>query len=322
MSQIIDGRALAEKIKDKVVKEIVEMGKQKQKAVPETHECKCGHGTEEHAHEHEDSEGHEFATFLNAPRPNLAIVLVGNRKDSEIYVALKEREAKKVGIDTSLYRCPEEITEEELLGMIKYLNSDELIDAILVQLPLPENLNEDRIVAAIDPKKDVDGFHPENLKKLLGSCENKAIMPPVFDTVLEMLKSIDYDLEDKQICVIANSDIFGDSLAKILECRKAKAIAVKSDDKDLKEKTSKADILISAVGKPNFITNEMVKTDAVIIDIGITKENGKIYGDVDFHGVEDKVSFITPVPGGVGPMTIACAFRNVLALYKRKHGKQ
>lgn len=322
MSQIIDGRALAEKIKDKVVKEIVEMGKQKQKAAPKTHECRCGHGTEEHAHEHEDSEGHKFAAFLNAPRPNLAIVLVGNRKDSEIYVALKEREAKKVGIDTSLYRCPEEITEDELLGMINYLNNDGSIDAILVQLPLPGGLDEDRIIAAIDPEKDVDGFHPKNLESLFKSCDSEAIMPPVFDTVLEMLKSINCDLENKQVCIIANSDIFGNSLAKVLECRKAKTEVVRSDDENLKEKTSKADILISAIGKPKFITNEMVKADAVIIDIGITKENGKVYGDVDFHGVEDKVGFITPVPGGVGPMTIACAFRNVLALYKRKHKDQ
>lgn len=321
MSQIIDGRALAEKIKDKVVKEIVEMGKQKQKAVPKIHECKCGHGAEEHVHEHEDSEGHKFAAFLNVPRPHLAIVLVGNRKDSEIYVALKEREAKRVGIDTSLYRCPEEISEEELLGMVNYLNNDELVDAILVQLPLPEKLDENKIVAAIDPKKDVDGFHPKNLELLFKSCDSEAVMPPVFDTVLEMLKSIDYDLENKHVCIIANSDIFGDSLAKILECRKAKAIAVKSDDKELKEKTSKADILISAIGKPNFVTSEMVKADAVIIDIGITKEDGKVFGDVDFDSVEDKVGFITPVPGGVGPMTIACAFRNILALYKRKHLK-
>ena len=321
MSQIIDGRALAEKIKDKVVKEIVEIGKQKQKAAPKTHECKCGHGAEEHAHEHEDSEGHKFAKFLNAPRPNLAIVLVGHREDSEIYVSLKEREARKVGIDTNLYRCPEDITEEELLGMINYLNKDGSIDAILVQLPLPEKLDENKIIAAIDPEKDVDGFHPKNLELLFKSCDSEAVMPPVFDTVLEMLKSIDCDLEDKQVCIIANSDIFGDSLAKILECRKARAVAVKSDDKDLKEKTSKADILISAIGKPNFVTSEMVKADAVIIDIGITKEDGKVFGDVDFHGVEDKVGFITPVPGGVGPMTIACAFRNVLALYKRKYQK-
>lgn len=321
MSQLIDGRALAEKIKDGIVKEIVEMGKNHEKKVAKAHECKCGHSTEEHDHIHEeqDAEGHKFANIFNAPRPNLAIILAGNREDSELYVSLKEKEARKVGIDTNLYRCPEDITEEELLGMINYLNNDESIDAILVQLPLPGALDENKIIAAIDPKKDVDGFHPKNLELLFKSCDSDAVMPPVFDTVLEMIKSIDCDLKDKQVCIIANSDIFGDSLAKILECRKAKAVVAKPGDKDLKEKTGEADILISAIGKPNFITNEMVKADAVVIDIGITKENGKVYGDVDFHGVEDKVGFITPVPGGVGPMTIACAFRNVLALYKKKH---
>lgn len=322
MSQIIDGRALAEKIKDGVVKDILEMGKVYAKKISKTHECKCSHSVEGHGHIHEDSEGHKFAGILSAPRPNLAIILVGNREDSELYVALKEKEARKVGIDTNLYRCPEDITEEELLDMINYLNNDGSIDAILVQLPLPVGLDEDRIIAAIDPEKDVDGFHPKNLELLFKSCDSEAIMPPVFDTVLEMLKSIDCDLENKQVCIIANSDIFGNSLAKVLECRKAKTEVVRSDDENLKEKTSKADILISAIGRPKFITNEMVKTDAVIIDIGITKENGKVYGDVDFHGVEDKVGFITPVPGGVGPMTIACAFRNVLALYKRKCKKQ
>lgn len=286
--KIIDGKKLAEKIKDGLVKKILK---------------------------------------LNGPKPNLAIILVGRRQDSSLYVGLKEREAKKVGIDTHLYKCPENITEQEVLDIIEHLNKDELIDAILLQLPLPKNLDTDKIIKAIDPAKDVDGFHPDSLGKLLKSCNHKNIVPPVFEVVLEMLKSINYELTGKEICIVANSDIFGKNLAKVLECKQAKVEVVHGDDKDLKNKTSKADILITAVGKPEFIKKDMVKKDAVVIDVGITKKDAsagsalkkKVYGDVDFKDVKDKVSYITPVPGGVGPMTIAMAFKNTLELYKRRH---
>ncbi len=276
--QIIDGKKLAEIIKDDLVKKIVKLG----------------------------------------ARPNLAIILVGKRQDSSLYVNLKEKEAKKVGIDTHLYRCPENITEQEILDIIEHLNKDELIDAILLQLPLPKNLNTDKIIKAIDPKKDVDGFHPENLKELTKTCNHENIVPPVFEVVLEMLKSINYRLEGKQVCVVANSDIFGKGLANVLECKQAKVEVIHGDDKNLKNKTSKADILITAVGKPKFIKKDMVKKDAVVIDVGITKEGKKVYGDVDFKDVKNKVGFIAPVPGGVGPMTIAMAFKNTLELYKRR----
>jgi len=286
--QIIDGKKLAEKIKDNLVKEIV---------------VETCHGT-------------------SIRRPNLAIILVGERDDSSLYVGLKEKEAKKVGIDTHLYKCPENITEQEVLEIINHLNKDELIDAILVQLPLPENLDTNKIIKAIDPDKDVDGFHPDNLDKLLKSCDHKNIVPPVFEVVLEMLKSINYELPDKQVCIAANSDIFGKSLAKVLECRGAKAVVARGDDKDLKNKTSKADILITAAGNPGFIKKDMAKKDAVVIDIGITKKGEKVCGDVDFKDVAEKASFITPVPGGVGPMTIAMAFKNTLELYKRRKIKK
>ena len=276
--QIIDGKKLAEIIKDDLIKKIVKLG----------------------------------------ARPNLAIILVGKRQDSSLYVNLKEKEAKKVGIDTHLYRCPENITEQEILDIIEHLNKDELIDAILLQLPLPENLNTDKIIKAINPNKDVDGFHPENLKKLLSTCDHKKFMPPVFEVVLEMLKSINYELKNKQVCIVSNSNIFGKSLAKVLECKQAKVEVIHGDDKNLKNKTSKADILITAVGKPEFIKKDMVKKDAVVIDVGITKEGKKVYGDVDFKDVKNKVGFIAPVPGGVGPMTIAMAFKNTLELYKRR----
>ena len=282
MSKIIDGKILAEKIKDKITREI-----------------------------------HE----LNGPRPNLAIILIGERPDSELYVSLKEREAKKVGIDTHLYKCPENINERELLKIIKCLNDDKLIDAILVQLPLPAAIDTATIMLALDPAKDVDGFQPENLEKLLKSCESPDLMPPVFAVVLEMLKSIDYKIANKQVCVIFNSDIFGKSLAHVLKCRGAITEILKVGDKNLAEHSRQADVLITAAGQSKFIKQNMIKQDAVIIDIGISRQSGKVVGDVDFENVKNKAGYITPVPGGVGPMTIAMAFKNTLELYKKRQIK-
>lgn len=279
MAKIIDGKELAEKIKDKITLEI-----------------------------------HE----LNGPRPNLAIILVGERPDSKMYVSLKEREAKKVGIDTHLYKCLESISEQELLDIIKCLNDDELIDAILVQLPLPTEIDTDTIMLALDPAKDVDGFQPDNLERLLKSCHAPDLMPPVFAVALEMLKSIELEIKNKRICVISNSDIFGKSLAHVLNCRGAKAMAAKADDENLIKQTRQADVLITAVGKPKFIKQDMIKSDAVLIDVGISRQGGKVVGDVDFKNVKNKAGYISPVPGGVGPMTIALALKNTLELYKKR----
>lgn len=287
-AKIIDGKILAEKIKDEIVAEIVKLNN----GIP-----------------------------VAPRRPHLAIILIGEREDSKLYVELKEREAKKVGIDTSIYRCPENIDEREVLDMIGTLNQDDLTDAILVQLPLPDGFDTDAIIRAINPKKDVDGFHPDNLEVLFKTCDHDHIMPPVFMVVLEMLKSINYDLKGKQACIISNSEIFGQALARVLECRQAKAIAIHADDADLKNKTAHADLLVIAVGKPKFIKKDMVKKDAVVIDVGITKKDGKVCGDVDFEDVKEKASYITPVPGGVGPLTIAMAFKNTLELYKRMQPK-
>ena len=284
MSKIINGKKLAEKIKDRIVKEIISCNK----------------------------------NIHNIVRPNLAIVLIGERPDSELYVSLKEREAKKVGIDTHLYKCPENISEPEILEMIKCLNEDKIIDAILVQLPLPAGINADTIIMALDPTKDIDGFHPDNLEKLLSSCNSPDLMPPVFATVLEILNSINYAIKNKRVVIISNSDIFGKTLAHILKCRGVKAETVKADDKNLTEKVSQADVLITAAGKPKLIKKDMVKRGAVVIDIGITKQDGKAVGDVDFDEVKDMAGYITPVPGGVGPMTIAMALRNTLEIYKRR----
>ncbi|MEK7203347.1 MAG: bifunctional 5,10-methylenetetrahydrofolate dehydrogenase/5,10-methenyltetrahydrofolate cyclohydrolase [Patescibacteria group bacterium] len=280
MYKIINGQSLAEKIKNNIAQEIVKLG--------------------------------------NA-RPNLAIILIGNRADSKLYVSLKEKEAKKVGVDTHLYKCDEDISETEVLKIIKCLNKDELIDAILVQLPLPNNLDVDAVIKAIDPLKDVDGFHPDNLRVLMSGCEHNESMPLIFSVILEILKSIKCDLTNKNVTVIANSNVFGNSLAQALDCHGAKTTVCHYNDKKLIDKTSFADILVTAVGKKEFIKKNMVKQGAVVIDIGITRRNGKIFGDVDFDDVKNKTSFITPVPGGVGPMTIAMAFKNTLDLYKKRH---
>ncbi|PIT95581.1 bifunctional methylenetetrahydrofolate dehydrogenase/methenyltetrahydrofolate cyclohydrolase [Candidatus Falkowbacteria bacterium CG_4_9_14_3_um_filter_38_19] len=284
MVKIIDGSILAEKIKDKITQEIY---------------------------------------ALKGPRPNLAIILIGERADSQLYVDLKEKEAKKVGIDTHLYKCPQSITEQELLKIIKCLNDDETIDAILVQLPLPKNLATatDAIIKAINPTKDVDGFHPVNLAKLAKGCSADAVMPPVFAVVLEMLDSINCLLKDKKICLMVNSDIFGNNLANVLQCRGAQVDIATVNDSDLISKTVSADILITAVGQPRFIKKEMIKQDAIIIDVGISQQDSKVIGDVDFVDAKDKASFITPVPGGVGPLTIAMAFKNTLEIYKRRRNK-
>ncbi len=287
-SKIIDGYALADKIKDKIVKDV-----------------------EKYCH----------ATQTNGQRPNLAIILVGEREDSKLYVKMKEKEAKKVGIDTHLYKFDSQVTEKDLLDTIKFLNEDPLIDAILIQLPLPEHIDADKIVNSIKPEKDADRFHKKNLEFLFTTCEYDKILPPVFGVVLEILKNINYDIKNKKVCIITNSDIFGKNLARILECRQAKIDVVYSNNKNIAQKSKKADILITAVGKPKFITKDMVKENAVIIDIGISRENGKVCGDVDFEKVKDKVDFITPVPGGVGPMTIAILFRNVMEMYKKSKCK-
>jgi methylenetetrahydrofolate dehydrogenase (NADP+)/methenyltetrahydrofolate cyclohydrolase len=284
MAKIINGYVLAEKIKDKVVKEIIKINN----------------------------------NDLSCPkRPGLAIILIGDREDSKLYVKMKEKEAKKIGIETNLYKFNKDSDEKEILKAIEYLNNDKNIDAILVQLPLPEKINTDKIISAISPEKDVDRFHPENQNTFLKSCNHNHVMPPVYATVLAMLKSIKFNLENKETVIIVNSKIFGNGLLKTLKCLGAKVKMINIENKNLEKITSKADLLISAVGKPKFIKKEMIKNKAVIIDIGITKKGKSVFGDVDFNDVKNKASYISPVPGGVGPMTIAMLFKNTLSLWKK-----
>ena len=280
MPKIVNGQVLADKINDKIVEDIIK---------------------------------------LKGQRPNLAIILVGERKDSCLYVDLKEKEAKRVGIDTHIYKCPAATDEAAVLKMITCLNKDDLIDAILIQLPLPEGFNTNKIISAIDPVKDVDRFHPRNLEILRKTCSHEHVMPPIFKAILIMLESAGCDLTDKLTCIVANSEIFGSSLKRVLECRGALCTVCQADDLKLRDNTSQADILITAIGKKHFITADMVREDAIVIDIGITKEGKKVYGDVDFTEVKEKAKYITPVPGGVGPLTIAMLFKNTLELYKQRH---
>jgi methylenetetrahydrofolate dehydrogenase (NADP+)/methenyltetrahydrofolate cyclohydrolase len=316
LMQIIDGRALAKKIKDGIVKEILDEAF----FCPPASACACGH---DHGHNHaHDLAGEEKTRqariIMECRRPNLAIILAGEREDSRLYVGLKEREAKKVGIDTHLYKLDTDVSEAEFLGVVDYLNNDGLIDAILVQLPLPEHLDADKIIAAVDPAKDVDGFHPENLKTLAETGRPAHVMPVVYEVVLEMLKSIKYTLKGEQALVIANSGIFGQGLVQELKRRGAKAGMVFADNPGLAEKTRTADLLVTAAGRPKLINGRMIKKGAVLIDVGISKADNQIVGDIDPDDISDTASFLTPVPGGVGPMTIAVALRNVLKLHKER----
>ncbi|MCX6800084.1 MAG: bifunctional 5,10-methylenetetrahydrofolate dehydrogenase/5,10-methenyltetrahydrofolate cyclohydrolase, partial [Candidatus Falkowbacteria bacterium] len=249
-------------------------------------------------------------------RPSLAIILVGQREDSMLYVNLKEKQAREVGIDTNLYRLDNDITEKKLIEAIQFLNQDESVHAILVQLPLPGHLDTDKIIATINPAKDADGFHPETIKKLLANCDLTNI-PPLYNVVLQILKEINYNPNGKQVAIVANSLIFGNNLSHVLNCLGMTSQVILSGEENIQNKTKQADVLITAIGKPGFITKEFIKKGAAIIDIGITKKDQKILGDVNFESVKDIASYITPVPGGVGPITIAMLFKNILNLYNK-----
>ncbi len=256
----------------------------------------------------------------SSSRPGLAIILAGNKEDSEIYVNIKQERAREVGIDTHLYRIAEQENTEDIIELIKHLNEDKEVSGILVQLPLPKKYNTDKIISTISSDKDVDCFHPGNIEKLDNYKKQKPfILSPVYATVLEMLESVYFDLDNTVSVVVANSEVFGGGLQKVLEAEGSEAEVVFTDDKLFKEKIKKADLLVTAVGKRNLITADMIKPGAVIIDVGITKEDGKIYGDVDFEEAKEMASAITPVPGGVGPVTVAKVLENTWKLSERNN---
>ena len=243
--------------------------------------------------------------------PGLAVVIVGEDPASQVYVRNKHKACEEVGFLSSVYRLPEETTEEELLTLIDALNTDDEINGILVQLPLPRHLNDKTVIAHIDPLKDVDAFHTENVGKIM--LGEKGFAPCTPSGIMTLLDAYGIDPTGKECVVIGRSNIVGKPMAMLMLHKNATVTIAHSRTKDLASVTRRADILIVAIGKAKFVTPDMVKDGAVVIDVGMNRdENGKLCGDVDFDAVAPKTSFITPVPGGVGPMTITTLLENTL----------
>lgn len=246
-------------------------------------------------------------------KPTLAVILVGENPASQIYVRNKKKTAEKLGINSLSIEYPSDISEEELLNKIKELNSDEKVTAILVQLPLPAHINKNRIIDAILPQKDVDGLTPYNLGKLF-SGEEPYVYPCTPKGILLLLDEYNIKLDGKNIVVVGRSNLVGKPVAQMLLKRNATVTMCHSHTQNLSEITKTADIIVSAVGK-KVIGEKMLKSDCVVIDVGIFRdENGKISGDVDFENVSKTAAYISPVPGGVGPMTIASLMLNTVEL--------
>ena len=257
--------------------------------------------------------------------PHLAAVLVGNDGASLTYVGSKVRSCEKVGFNSSLIRLPEETTEAELLAKIAELNQDDTLDGYIVQLPLPKHIDEEKVLLAIDPKKDVDGFHPSNFGRM--ALELETFIPATPFGIMQLIERYDIDTQGKHVVVIGRSHIVGRPISILMSQKgaygNATVTVAHSRTKNLKALTQQADIIVSALGVPGFVTADMVKEGVVIIDVGITrvedasKQKGYyITGDVDFDSVAQKASYITPVPGGVGPMTIAMLLKNTLLARK------
>lgn len=254
--------------------------------------------------------------------PHLVAILVGHDGASETYVSHKEKSCKQVGFESTVLRYEDDITEKELLQKVKELNEDKDVDGFIVQLPLPEHIDEQKIINAIDPKKDVDGFHPINMGRMVIGLPAYLSATPA--GILEFFKRYEIDTEGKHCVVLGRSNIVGKPVANLMIQKavpgNATVTVCHSRTNNLKEITAQADILIVAIGKKEFVTGDMVKNGAVVIDVGIhreksdkTKSGWKLKGDVQFEDVKDKVSYITPVPGGVGPMTIVSLLQNTLS---------
>lgn len=254
--------------------------------------------------------------------PHLAVILVGEDPASQSYVKSKGKDAEQVGYQSTTLRLPEKTSEKELLEIIDGLNRDETVDGILVQLPLPKHIDEDRVIEAISIEKDVDGFHPLNVAALWQ--KRPCIYPCTPKGVIRLLDEAGVQIEGKRAVVIGRSNIVGLPMAKMLLDRNATVTIAHSRTKNLPEVTREADILIAAVGRLRFVTADMVKPGAAVIDVGVNydPEAGKLAGDVDFETVEPVASVITPVPGGVGPMTRACLIENTLECYLNKFNKK
>lgn len=272
MAQLIDGKLISMQIKDELREEVAQL---KEKGVV----------------------------------PCLAVIQVGKDPASSVYVNNKKKACAYIGIESLSYELEETISQEALLELIADLNQNERVNGILVQLPLPKHIDENAVIEAIAPAKDVDGFHPETVGNMC--IGTRGFLPCTPAGVIQLLKRSNIDIEGKECVIVGRSNIVGKPMAMLLLRENGTVTIAHSRTKDLKEVTKRAEILVVAIGKPKFITKEYVKEGAVVIDVGIHRnENNKLCGDVDFDDVVDKVSAITPVPGGVGPMTIAMLMNN------------
>lgn len=277
-AQIIDGRALAQQIKEETAAQIAKLG----------------------------------------ITPGLAAILAGNNPASKLYAKIKERACRQAGIIFSLYKFAADASEEEVIKTLAWLNRDEEIDAILMQLPLPSHLDENKIISAIAPEKDADGLHPANVKKIL-SGENAAVLPGLILGIIQLLQSTNENLAGKQSVIVARSPEFTGVLSYVLNEFGLISKVVNPDALDAKDDLAGADIVIAAVGQANWLKAEDIKVGAIIIDVGTNRRSdGTVIGDADFVGCSKKAAWITPVPGGVGPMTVAMLLKNTAALAIRR----
>ncbi|HBC4298255.1 TPA: bifunctional methylenetetrahydrofolate dehydrogenase/methenyltetrahydrofolate cyclohydrolase FolD [Staphylococcus aureus] len=251
--------------------------------------------------------------------PKLSVILVGNDGASQSYVRSKKKAAEKIGMISEIVHLEETATEEEVLNELNRLNNDDSVSGILVQVPLPKQVSEQKILEAINPEKDADGFHPINIGKLY--IDEQTFVPCTPLGIMEILKHADIDLEGKNAVVIGRSHIVGQPVSKLLLQKNASVTILHSRSKDMASYLKDADVIVSAVGKPGLVTKDVVKEGAVIIDVGNTPdENGKLKGDVDYDAVKEIAGAITPVPGGVGPLTITMVLNNTLLAEKMRRG--
>ena len=287
MAEILDGLSVSQKIKQEIKEEVTKIVQSGKKA------------------------------------PHLAAILVGENGASKAYVNSKVKDCKEVGFTSSLLKFPDTICENELLEEIKKLNENEEIDGFIVQLPLPKGIDQEKIIMAIDPKKDVDGFHPENFGKM--ALEMDSLLPATPFGIMQLLERYNIETKGKKCVVIGRSRIVGRPMSILMSAKGTDATVtlIHSHTPNIEEYTQKADIIIVALGIPNYLKGDMIKEGAVVIDVGITRVNDDsergyhLVGDVDFEVCEKKASFITPVPGGVGPMTRAMLMKNTLLAYKK-----
>jgi methylenetetrahydrofolate dehydrogenase (NADP+)/methenyltetrahydrofolate cyclohydrolase len=256
-------------------------------------------------------ENTEIFSEATGRTPGLAVIIVGDNSASRVYVNNKKKACAEVGFESFEFALPEETSEDELLALVDKLNNDEKVNGILVQLPLPKQIDENRIINAISVKKDVDAFHPENVGHIM--IGDYSFLPCTPAGVMELLDSENIDITGKNCVVIGRSNIVGKPMAMLLLHRHGTVTICHSRTENLAEITKRADILIAAVGKAKFVTSDMIKSGAAVIDVGMNRDEfGKLCGDVDFESVKEVAGYITPVPGGVGPMTIAMLMQNTL----------